>query len=66
MMKNLESSATSNLSALSINRREFLIGSGGLLLMAGTFGAPAVGRSDFRAAMKSKTISKRLYVLSLK
>ena len=37
MMKNLESSATANLSALSINRREFLIGSAGLLLMAGTF-----------------------------
>jgi hypothetical protein len=66
MMKNLESSSTANLSALSINRREFLIGSAGLLLMAGAFGAPAVGKSDFRAAMKSKPISKRLYIFSLK
>jgi len=65
-MNNLAVSATADLPELSLNRREFLIGSAGLLLVAGTLGAPAAGKSGFQAAMKSKPIAKRLYVFSLK
>ena len=50
----------------TLNRRQFMVASGGLLLLASAFGAQAGVGAGFQAAMKSKPISKRLYVFSLK
>ena len=49
-----------------MNRRQFMVASGGLLLTASAFGAQAVAGSGFQAALKSKPISKRLYAFRLK
>ena len=43
-----------------MNRRQFMLTSGGLLVAAGTLGAQAAAGSSFQAAMKSKAIAKRL------
>ena len=49
-----------------VTRRDFLVASAGLLLLAGSAGLRAGGRTEFQAAPKSKPISKRLYAFRLK
>jgi hypothetical protein len=49
----------------SMNRRQFLVASSGLLLMARTFEAQVIAEDGFQAAMKSKPVSQRLFALRL-